>query len=649
MRIALLILPCLLCAEECNEDVALLQALQPGKPTETLNVTTPDPHDAQSVMGVRGNSVGDEKAFLSGLTTNVLMIVGVAFAFGMLRRFYPLVYSYNSLSELIPERVRPTETLCGWLWVGSKAETDDALIEAVGLDSVLMLDFISLCIQILMRVGVVGCCVLTPLHLFFGWGGPDVPSLSRLGMSNVIISHPWLYYVHGLFVAYVCWVVKSAVYTAQEGFLERRFKWLKRLPHPRSRTVMVEGIPEAFKSDEKVREFFGKALSLDVVEEVHLVKKTKHLEYLVSVRQKLADAKQQAEFQFEKEGERPTHHHVEVGKVPKKVDSIEFYAEEVKDTENSISEEYNKIMSAEGTANCDNAFVTFKTRKACEMAKELDFSSDADAWVISEPPALDMVRWSELRADNSTEMASELVGYACVFGLYAAFVPVCLSITNVANSIHMGVLQPLWASLAPTMGLTIFLSFLPTVLLLVIDNFYQLRSSSRAQEMLLQWYFWFQVIFVLLVTAVGNNFLAFCEDVAKSPFSVPHLLANQLPNATHFYMSYLVVQWSTHMINLLRYVNLAKFLGLRAIYPEEEAKKKAEPEDQDYYGFGSRSARWSINLLIGIVFGTLNPTIPLLALINFLICRVVYGYLIVVAETKKPDLGGNFWVMNLQL
>ena len=50
-----------------------------------------------------------------------------------------------------------------------------------------------------------------------------------------------------------------------------------------------------------------------------------------------------------------------------------------------------------------------------------------------------------------------------------------------------------WASLAPTMGLTVFLSFLPTVLLLVIDNCYELRSSSRAQEMLLRWYFWFQV------------------------------------------------------------------------------------------------------------------------------------------------------------
>ena len=28
---------------------------------------------------------------------------------------------------------------------------------------------------------------------------------------------------------------------------------------------------------------------------------------------------------------------------------------------------------------------------------------------------------------------------------------------------------------------------------------------------------------------------------------------------------------------------------------------------------------------------------------------VIYGYLIVAAETKKADLGGNFWVMNLSL
>eukprot|EP00913_Durusdinium_trenchii_P027228 g25546.t1 len=188
----------------------------------------------------------------------------------------------------------------------------------------------------------------------------------------------------------------------------------------------------------------------------------------------------------------------------------------------------------------------------------------------------------------------------------------------------------MWASLAPTMGLTLFLSFLPTVLLLVIDNCYKLRSSSRAQEMLLRWYFWFQVIFVLLVTAVGNDFWDFVKETMKR-------------------WNWIVVQWSTHFINLTRYINLSKYLGFSTVYTEEEAKKKAEPEDQDYYGFGARGARWCINLLVGIVFGTLNPAIPLLAAVNFVVCRAVYGYLIVAAETRKPDLGGNFWVMNMTL
>jgi len=410
---------------------------------------------------------------------------------------------------------------------------------------------------------------------------------------------------------------------------------------------MVEGIPPSSCSDEKVREFFGAALTLDGIQEVHTIKQTKQLEKLVAARQGMVDLKQQAQFKFEKDGTRPEHLVVVVGKVPHKVDSIDHYSEQVSQLETSISEEYHRITQAStevGGVNCSSAFVTFTDRKHVEMAKELDFSPDEDEWVVTEPPELDMVRWTELRTEQEIQAVSEMVGYAAVFGLYAAFMPVCVGVTNLANSVHLG---PLWASLAPTLGLTLFLSFLPTVLLLIIDNFYSLRSSSRAQEKLLVWYYWFQVIFVLLVTAIGNNFIGFCEAVASNPLQFPHILAAELPKATHFYMNYLVVQWSTHMVNLLRYINLGKFLGFRALYPEEEAKKKAEPEDQDYYGFGSRSARWTINLLIGIVFGTLNPSIPLLAFINFVICRVVYGYLIVVAENRKPDLGGNFWVKNL--
>merc|ERR1719198_2821052 len=98
----------------------------------------------------------------------------------------------------------------------------------------------------------------------------------------------------------------------------------------------------------------------------------------------------------------------------------------------------------------------------------------------------------------------------------------------------------------------------------------------------------------------------------------------------------------------MRYVMLSKFKVFNALYEEEEARAMSEPEDQDYYGIGSRSARFTINMVLGIVFGTLSPPINLLAWINFAVCRVVYGYLIPFAEQKKPDIGGAFYVDSLK-
>ena len=46
-------------------------------------------------------------------------------------------------------------------------------------------------------------------------------------------------------------------------------------------------------------------------------------------------------------------------------------------------------------------------------------------------------------------------------------------------------------------------------------------------------------------------------------------------------------------------MQLIKYILFRAVYSEEEARLKVEPEDQDYCGMGSRYARFAINLLIG--------------------------------------------------
>jgi len=49
-----------------------------------------------------------------------------------------------------------------------------------------------------------------------------------------------------------------------------------------------------------------------------------------------------------------------------------------------------------------------------------------------------------------------------------------------------------------------------------------------------------------------------------------------------------------------------------------------------------------------IVFCTLSPSIIFLGWIEFAICRALYGYLFVYAETTKPDLGGEFYVTQMK-
>jgi len=332
------------------------------------------------------------------------------------------------------------------------------------------------------------------------------------------------------------------------------------------------------------------------------------------------------------------------------VDAIDYYTEQVEKLREQIQAERASVKERSlvpGGINASSAFVTFVGRREAEMAKNIMYTSDGNEWVVSVPPEPSSIRWDDLRQDSRLELLYSIIGYAALVGLYFGFMPICVGITNISYAINMGPLQSMWASLAPTMGLTVFLSFLPTVMLILFRNFFSLKSDPWAQQKLQVWYFWFQVVFVILVTAVGNDAVTFAKGVAASPFSIFGLLADQLPKATDFYMNYLVLQCSTHAMAMMRYVPLGKYLAFKALWTEEEARKKAEPEDQDYYGIGSRTSRVAILLLVGIIYSTLSPMISLVALGTLALYRMIYGYIIVFAETRKPDVGGAFWAAML--
>uniref|UniRef100_A0A7S4VV24 CSC1/OSCA1-like 7TM region domain-containing protein n=2 Tax=Alexandrium monilatum TaxID=311494 RepID=A0A7S4VV24_9DINO len=307
------------------------------------------------------------------------------------------------------------------------------------------------------------------------------------------------------------------------------------------------------------------------------------------------------------------------------------------------------------------AFVTFKTRRYAEVVLRLQFAPHADEFVMSVPPEPSDIRWGDLMGDGTTEAIREKFGYVCAIGLYLGFMPITVTISSITNLEHIRSHVPLLDSTLADMpflalglegilasfALTLFLSFLPTILMQIFDRFFILRADAWAQHKLQVWYFWFQIVFVLLVTIVGSSVVIAFKQIAEKPFAVFGILADSMPSATHFYLNFMVMQWVTHAMNLTRYINLVKYLAFLPILGEHRAKELSEPEDQDYYGFGSRGARWTMNVVIVLVFCQLSPLIALLGLGNFLICRLVYGYLMVYAEGHKPDLGGVFFVQQL--
>lgn len=617
------------------------------------------PHDAADALHVEPNKKGDFKAFLSTIALNVPMTLIFFCAAAVLRYWYPSVYCNNSREEQAPAVPDGVRGMISATWSVSTSEA----VAIAGLDNALLVEFCKLGMSMMLKIGLPLTFILGPLHVFLG----HVAGQDELGWIslNHVESHHWLHWLHAGAVWYVVIVVRLSVFQAQQKFLALRTEWLRKLPKRRASTVMVEGIPEERRSDAKLREFFEQMFpGREVVQDAFVVKRMVDLELLVE-RRKAAHAlielieadKSKMSEPGEKSVRGPLRRNLDrmlTGKNPSTIFTPEKETElrlELEDVQEQISKERARIetLCAEpGGVNLSSGFITFVSPNDAVIASRLTYSHDRAEWRLSlTPPEPRDILWDGLKQSGAQLQTDVVVGYFLVIGLYLAYVPIILGVAHFAIRLDLGPLQPLWVGVAPSLGLQFMVSMMPTLLILIFSNFFPLKAEAHAQHKLHAWYFLFLLVFVVLVVPVGNSLMRFVMTVAQHPFKIFPALADTMPNVTHFYLNFLVLQWSMHASNLLRYMQLAKFLAMRVLYDEAQARLLAEPENQDFHGLGSRSARLSVDMLLGIIFCTLSPLTSLVACLNFLVYRLVYGYLVVFAETKKPDLGGIFWVTKL--
>mmetsp|Transcript_9819 Transcript_9819/g.18248 ORF Transcript_9819/g.18248 Transcript_9819/m.18248 type:complete len:827 (+) Transcript_9819:152-2632(+) len=592
--------------------------------------------DAAAATGVTGNSDDDIYLFLTGLVTVLVTILCAVVFFMIARRYFPVVYEGNIVDKTAPATPGVQRGAFDWIWM-SLAVTTDQVQDTAGLDMAMLLEFCHFGMNVMGQITLPVFLGMGCLNLCFGGNAAGKDYLSYLSLGNVQLGS-WVLWADSVAVWLVVLIVQINIYHAMERFVVHRLRWLRELPPMRANTVMVEGIPEEHQSDANLKEFFEKVFGRGSVVFAQVVKICPGLTALTQERDKRKKDMEAAERKVAK------------GKATQQ--DVEAYRSMLEAIEVQITAKRQDVLTIARTPgsagmNTSTGFVQFYHRRNAELATGAQYSVDVDDWNVSAPPPATSILWDSFKTGRETRAIKKLVGYVLVAGLYMVYLPLVIWITEAATAVDLGILQPLWASFAPTLGLQIMVAFLPTMLIFIFDNFFSLPDESFAQEMLQNWYFIFQVVFVLLVTAIGSSLMDFMKTLVTEPFEIFTLLGETLPTATHFYMNYLVLQWATHFTNLCRTSNLGKYIFNKKVMGYPHPKELSEPEDQDYYGIGSRSARFSINMCIGIVYGTMSPPITVLCFLNFAVCRLVYGYLLPFAEIKKNDLGGNFFVHQL--
>ncbi|CAJ1439916.1 unnamed protein product [Effrenium voratum] len=619
----------------------------------------------QDQLGLKKNSAADVEALRTAFVFNMGLICAYLFSFALLQHFQPIVYLNNSRTGRAPEP-RPSWYGC-WL---SSAEVQ----EYAGLDSALLVDFCNLGMKICFCLGLPISAVLIPIYFSLGTHysdcgqsgaivGPrsslDLLSIASLGCNQSV---RWLL----AFSVWICvWAVQRLLWEAQKSFVQRRIAWLQQRPKPQSSTVLVANIPPRHRSDAKLKNYFQR-LFPENVETVYVVKQLSSLAELLeeydTAEQRLHEALYQWQLHNQEADQRPK---LILDKDADPVDSIEHYTRLMEHLQRLIETERARIRSADNFTQeslcSSSAFVTFKSSRDAEMALRLRLEPEGHVFTMEYAPAPKDVAYDDLLGSPQRRQLWHFLGFVMIIGVFLFWFPLiglASSIVNLENLEQIQVvhqilttspwLQSLLEGIFATLLLSLFMGFLPSALSAIISSTFTFTSKAESQLELQQWYYWFQVIFVLLVTAVGTSLWQRFNDVLASPKGVLFDLANSLPNTSTFYMSYVILNWSLSVLNALRYQNIIKFLAWNAVCEEDRAKAKSEPEDPDYYGIGSRSARLSLIMAIGLVFSLLSPLTLWVVFAFFFINRLVFSYLVVFAETQKQDMGGKFWALQLR-
>ncbi|KXL50907.1 hypothetical protein M433DRAFT_1937 [Acidomyces richmondensis BFW] len=648
---------------------------------------------ARAASASARTSSNSASSVLSTLAPVALFALVWGIVFLLFRTRFKRYYQPRTfIGSLRPEQRTPKvkDSLFGWLGEFYKMP-DTYVLNHHSLDAYLFLRFL--------RISVVCClvgCLITWPVLFpvFITGGAGKSQLEILTFSNM--KNEWRYYapcgIAMIFFSFIMYMItrENVFYiNLRQAYLMSPL-YASRMS---SRTVLFTSVPEDYMNNEaKLRAMLGSgvrhiwyasnvsdledkvkqrdkaAMKLEAAETKLIVAANKAR--LKSGNSGDASAAQEAAIgdgsspmKYLPQKKRPTHRLKML--IGKKVDTIDWCRAELK----TLIPEVDRLQAAHkvhDSKKLNSVFVEFASLIEAQSA----YQSLAHHQALHMSPRFvgmtpgDVI-WSNLRIKwwerivRQIATTSFVVALIIFWAIPVAAVGAISNINKLEHTKNFTWLQKIFDPL-PTAIMGVVTGLLPVILLAVLMALLPiiLRAMARiggdptksAVELTVQnTYFAFQIVQVFLVATIGSAASAVAGEVAADPSKAVTILAQNLPEASTFYLSYFILQGLAVVSGILvGLVGLILFIVLGKLLDKTPRKMYNRWISLSGLGWGTVFPIYTNLFVVAICYAAIAPLVLAFAAIGLYFFYFAYRYNIFFVCDANIDTKGRIYPRALQ-
>jgi len=637
-------------------------------------------------QGKARDSPNSLSSLVSTLVPTLLLAVAFTAAFFIFRNKFRRVYAPRTyLNHLGQQRQTPAPSGGFVRWIKDfKNLKDEYILDHQSIDGYLFVRFF----KVIIAVSLLGCIITWPvLFPVNATGGGPATQLDLLSMANISPEPPRnvnRYYAHAIvtfiFISLILIVIaRESFYVVNLRSAYRRSPWgASRLS---SRTILFTNVPKTLSQAALFEMFPG-------VKHAWVASNTKELDKLVEDRDKTAMKLENGEVQLSTDAnkerlkaekgkkhyvasdvndgtkwinpkKRPTHKLKFL--IGKKVDSIEYGRSHLAEILPKITAEQDKHWNGQGDL-VGAVFLEFDTQQHAQDAWQMMQKSKTRPNKKLKARQLGVlpqeVVWGNLRISPPEHLARFIAATAFI-SVMIIFFAVPVAFVGVISNINYLTAQfswLRWINSIPKVILGVVTGLLPAVMLAVLMALVPIVCRLMAKlagyvtysqvELKTQtWYFAFQVVQVFLVATLSSAVTSVISSVLDNPGSVLTLLAQNLPKASNFYISYFILLGLSSAAGTL--LNIGGFVVvvlLGRVLPGKTPRsiftkltKLSAP------AWGSEFPKWTNLAVIAITYCGIAPLILGFAVVGFSLIYIAFRYnFLYVYETDIDTKGAAY-------